>query len=91
MRARSVENTILSCLVLAMLSIGFLSAATSASRQNPQQANQQRPRTVGTQSNANAQQQTNSSGEEVGEGDVVRVETRLVSVPTVVPLSLKYW
>lgn len=45
--------------------------------------NQQRPRTVGAQSRG-TQSQTNSSGEEVGEGDVVRVETQLINVPAVV-------
>lgn len=51
--------------------------------QQPQN-NQQRPRTVGQgNSNSNASQNTNS-GEEVEEGDVLRVETQLVSVPTVV-------
>ena len=54
-----------------------------------QQANQQRPRKVGstptpTSTPVPNQPQTNSSGEEVGEGDVVRVETQLVSVPAVV-------
>ena len=59
----------------------------SASSQSPQ-PNQQRPRTVGSNQNKNTpatnQQQTNSSAEEVDEGDVVRVETQLVTVPAVV-------
>jgi VWFA-related protein len=49
---------------------------------------QQRPRTVGANQNSNQQppnqQQKNSSTEEVDEGDVVRVETQLVTVPAVV-------
>jgi VWFA-related protein len=49
---------------------------------------QQRPRTVGTNQNSNQQpanqQPKNSSAEEVDEGDVVRVETQLVTVPAVV-------
>ena len=49
---------------------------------------QQRPRTVGANQNANQQPanqaQKNSSAEEVDEGDVVRVETQLVTVPAVV-------
>src|SRR5438132_2848945 len=57
-----------------------LSALTQSQNSNNQK--QQRPRTVG-QSNSNSQQ-TNSKGEEVDEGDIVRVETQLVSVPAVV-------
>jgi Ca-activated chloride channel family protein len=91
MNARSFEIRLLSCLSLALLTLALFSAA-SASRQTPQQNNQQqRPRKVGSQQPANdnqklseAQQQTNTSAEEVGEGDVVRVETQLVSVPAVV-------
>ena len=61
----------------------------SVSSQSNQQTNQQqRPRTVGANQNSNAasngKRQTNSGGEEVDEGDVVRVETQLVSVPAVV-------
>jgi Ca-activated chloride channel family protein len=53
--------------------------AVTTAQQDPQ--SKQRPRTVG-QGNSNSQ--ANSSGEEVDEGDIVRVETQLVSVPTVV-------
>src|SRR3954451_16694959 len=63
----------------------FQSAVTS---QSTQQTNQQRPRTVGSNQNTNSrpsnQQQTNSATEEVDEGDVVKVETQLVTVPAVV-------
>ena len=62
------------------LSLSLILVVTSA-KQQPQDK-QQRPRTVG-QGNSNSQQ-TNSSGEEVDEGDVLRVETQLVSVPAVV-------
>jgi len=65
------------CIIVG-LSITLTFVAT-ASNQQPQ--DQKRPRTVG-QSNANNSQNTNS--EEVDEGDVLRVETQLVSVPTVV-------
>ena len=75
----------------------FLDLAGSPARS--QQANkQQRPRTVGSNQNTNKapvnQQPTNTSAEEVDEGDVVRVETQLVTVPAVVtdktgrPLSM---
>ena len=82
MHARSVEIRLLGGLVFAALSLGIFGAAASATRHDPQQANQQRPRKVGGQTNA--QQPTSTPGEEVGEGDVVRVETQLVSVPAVV-------
>ena len=60
-------------------------SAESTVRQQPTNQ-QQRPRTVGANQNTNQQpnkQPTNSS-EEVDEGDVVRVETQLVTVPAVV-------
>jgi VWFA-related protein len=68
------------------IALGLLLAlffVASAANQEPQQNKQQRPRIVG-QGNSNTSQQTNSSVEEVDEGDVVRVETQLVSVPAVV-------
>ncbi|HVS80233.1 MAG TPA: VWA domain-containing protein [Pyrinomonadaceae bacterium] len=84
MRSRLIEIRLLGCFVFAVLCFASLVAASHASRRDLQQTNQQRPRTVGSQGTTNTQQQTNSSAEEVGEGDVVRVETQLVSVPTVV-------
>jgi VWFA-related protein len=87
MRTRSGEMRLLGGLVFAVLLVGVLGAATSASRHfqqtnNPQQTNQQRPRKVGGQTNT--PQPTSTPTEEVAEGDVVRVETQLVSVATVV-------
>ena len=82
---RAIAFRLLGCFVFAGLCFAFLVANGYARRQNPQQTNQQqRPRTVGSQGTTNTRPQTNSSTEEVGEGDVVRVETQLVSVPTVV-------
>jgi VWFA-related protein len=82
MRAQRIAVGWLGCFVLAGPCLALL-VAGSAARQDPQQTNQrQRPRTVGSRGNSNTQ--TNSSTEEVGAGDVVRVETQLVSVPTVV-------
>ena len=75
-------------LVFAVLSLGVWGVSTGTTRQavqqtnNPQQTNKQRPRKVGDKTNT--QQPTPSPAEEVAEGDVVRVETQLVSVPTVV-------
>ncbi|HVS20912.1 MAG TPA: VWA domain-containing protein, partial [Pyrinomonadaceae bacterium] len=77
------------CFVFAGLCFAFFVAASHARRQDPQQTNQQRPRKVGptptpSATTGTSQQQTNSSAEEVSEGDVVRVETQLVTVPTVI-------
>jgi Ca-activated chloride channel homolog len=83
MKSRSIKIRLFGSLAFALLSFVCFEVAGVASIQNPQ-TNQQRPRIVGTQSNNNTQQQTNSSGEEVGEGDIVRVNTQLVGVPTVV-------
>src|SRR5207253_4370281 len=72
---------ILSC--LAGVAIAFLITASYSRAQNSEQVNkQQRPRKVGATPAPTPQ--TTSSGEEVGEGDVVRVETQLVTVPAVV-------
>jgi VWFA-related protein len=61
---------------------------TSASKsQSPQTNQQQRPRTVGANQNKNTSppaSPNNNVNDEVGEGDVVRVETQLVTVPAVV-------
>src|SRR6185503_10242504 len=73
------------------LSVSLVFAATAAN-QEPQPNKQQRPRTVGqgnSQSNSkgnsnSSQPSTNTPVEEVDEGDIVRVETQLVSVPAVV-------
>jgi VWFA-related protein len=79
---------LLGALVFAVPSLGVLGAASIAPRQavqqvnSQQQTNKQRPRKVGGQTNT--QQPTPSPAEEVAEGDVVRVETQLVSVPAVV-------
>jgi VWFA-related protein len=68
--------------LIVALSVSLTFIVTASSRQTPQNTNRQRPRTVG-QSNSNNSQNANS-GEEVDQGDVVRVETQLVSVPAVV-------
>src|SRR5882724_9523349 len=82
---RAIAFRLSGCFVFAGLCFAFLVANSHARRQDPQQTNQQqRPRTVGSQGTTNTRPQTNSATEEVGEGDVVRVETQLVSVPAVV-------
>ena len=65
-------------LVLALVSLLIL--VSTGLPVAGQQANQQRPRRVSPA----ADQQTEKPVEEVDEGDVVRVETQLVSVPAVV-------
>jgi Ca-activated chloride channel family protein len=96
MPARQVKIRLPGCLVCAVLSLAVCVAPGSATHQG--QANQQqRPRKVGAPTTPakpptptpsstppTTQPQTNTSGEEVGEGDVLRVETQLVSVPAVV-------
>lgn len=86
MRTKSARFGLLSCLVCAAIALGFLVNADYSTAQSSRQTNQQqRPRKVGTApSPSPAETQTNSSAEEVGEGDVLRVETQLVTVPAVV-------
>jgi VWFA-related protein len=95
MRVRLLKTRRLGLLICALLSLAVFVVASSASHLDPQEKSlqqakqQQRPRKVGSTPTPTGtplanQQQTNSSGEEVGEGDVVRVETQLVSVPAVV-------
>src|SRR5438874_9412501 len=83
MRAQKGKIKLIGCFVCTLLSLAPLAA-----QQDQQPANQQRPRKVGsTSSNVNTPQTNQpqkSSAEEVSEGDVVRVETQLVTVPAVV-------
>ena len=91
MRARQVKIRILGCLVCAGLWLVVCVAVGGVSYQD--QANQQqRPRKVGatpatpTPGGTPAPNQSPKTrpGEEVDEGDIVRVETQLVAVPAVV-------
>src|SRR3989475_9991926 len=83
MRAHKGKIKFIGCFVCALLWLAPLAA-----QQDQQPNQQQRPRKVGsTSTNANASptnQQQGSPAEEVSEGDVVRVETQLVTVPAVV-------
>ena len=88
MRAHRVPVSLVIHFVWPLLFVALLFfQQTASSQSNQQNTQQQRPRTVGANQNTNArptnQSQTNSA-EEVGEGDVVRVETQLVTVPAVV-------
>ena len=86
MGARLINIRLLTVSVLIAVFAVMLFVRTHASR--PQEPSlQQRPRTVGSNQNTNKSAQpqpTNSPGEEVGEGDVVKVETQLVTVPAIV-------
>src|SRR5437867_6530519 len=83
MRAHKGKIKLIGCFVCALLWLAPLAA-----QQDQQPNQQQRPRIVGsTSTNANASptnQQRSSPAEEVSEGDVVRIETQLVTVPAVV-------
>jgi VWFA-related protein len=69
-------------ILIVALSVSLTLGVTATNSQLPQNSNQQRPRTVGQSNSSNSQ--NSNSVEEVDEGDVVRVETQLVSVPAVV-------
>ena len=90
MRGRSIQTIPLGCIICALLLLATFVVASVRAKQDPQQAGQQqRPRKVGssptpTSTPGATQPPTSSTGEEVDEGDVVRVETQLVTVPTVV-------
>jgi Ca-activated chloride channel family protein len=84
MRGLFLRLTFTASFLVAGLLLLSIVSAESALQQQP--TNQQRPRTVGNQNQntAPATQTNSNSSEEVDEGDVVRVETQLVTVPTVV-------
>jgi len=73
-----------------LVAVALVSAAPARSAQDP--ANKQRPRRVaGSESTPSETQKpsgTPEAGEEVSEGDVVRIDTQLVSVPAIVTNSL---
>lgn len=73
------KRFLLPCLLIAVLAVIAVRVG------GQQQRNQVRPRRVNDVPNLSLEYDSaNVSGEEVNEGDVVRVETQLVSVPTVV-------
>lgn len=89
MHKRSPGMRLLAYGIFAVCCCALLLVSVGASREPSPQTNQQRPRKVGSapvnSSTPPANQPpTNSSAEEVAEGDVVRVETQLVSVSAVV-------
>jgi VWFA-related protein len=86
MRGLFLRLAFMTSLPVGVLLLLAIVSAEPALRQQPTNLQQQqRPRTVGANQNTNNNKpQTNSGGEEVDEGDVVRVETQLVTVPAVV-------
>ena len=85
MPSLQLRISLLACLVCLVFSLAVW-ANTGSAAQEGQANQQQRPRKVGATPTPGATptDQPKSSGEEVDEGDVVRVETQLVSVPAVV-------
>lgn len=77
---------------LSVLMMAALVSLTPASSGQQPSSKQQRPRRIaGSENSANGAQTpspTPTGGEEVGEGDVVRVDTQLVSVPAIVTNNL---
>ncbi|HXM34318.1 MAG TPA: VWA domain-containing protein [Pyrinomonadaceae bacterium] len=78
-------------LVSMLIAGAMISLGAGAGGQEPS-SKQQRPRRVAGSENTSSGAQnpagTPAAGEEVGEGDVVRVDTQLVSVPAIVSNSL---
>lgn len=81
-RRRSLLRRVILLTTLALTVAGWLPLTHPHAQQTP---NQQRPRRVnGSEQQDPKKPDTPSAGDEVDEGDVVRVETQLVSVPAVV-------
>jgi VWFA-related protein len=79
-----MRTTLLSAIIGLSLTLAL---AAAEAQQEPQSNKQQRPRIVGqsnSNGNSNTAQPTPTPFEEVEEGDVLRVETQLVSVPAIV-------
>src|SRR5437879_103852 len=87
MRGIQIRFGLPSCLALAGIVLVFLINASYSSAQNSQPANQQqRPRKVGATATPSPGQ-TNSTGEEVGEGDVVRTGSTAATVEVLSELN----
>jgi VWFA-related protein len=86
MHARRTINVLIHLVWPVLLAAPLVIQQTVASQSKPQTNQQQRPRTVGANQNTNQQSnaQPANSSQEVDEGDVVRVDTQLVTVPAVV-------
>lgn len=88
-RRRSLPRRVILLTALAVISAAWFTFNRPQAQQiTNQQTQQQRPRRVngngGEQTPAGKKPDTPSAGDEVDEGDVVRVDTQLVSVPAVV-------
>ena len=88
-----IKSVSLALILIGSLTVGFgLVPGGKAQSKKPGQANQQRPRRVGEANDQNnnktsTNDQVDNGTEEVDEGDVVRVDTKLVSVPAVITNS----
>ena len=85
MRGLFLRLTFLASFLVAVSLLLAIVSAESTLQQQPTNQ-QQRPRTVGANQNTSQQSNKppNNSSEEVDEGDVVRVDTQLVTVPAIV-------
>jgi len=81
-KRRSLFRFSLLLALIFLFSFGWLLRRTGAQESSAQQT--QRPRRVGGSDQPDQKKQNNSNSDEVDEGDVVRVDTQLVSVPAVV-------
>ena len=84
-RRRSLFRRVIFLTALATIGLAWFTLEHPQAQQITQQQ-QQRPRRVntGTETSATQKPDTPAKGDEVDEGDVVRVDTQLVSVPAVV-------
>jgi VWFA-related protein len=81
-RSQSLKQLALWLSILVVCGIGWSATGQQGSQQ------QQRPRRVTNSNSTSTTNQNSSAVEEVDAGDVIRVETQLVSVPTIVTNNL---
>jgi VWFA-related protein len=81
-RSQSLKQLALWLSILVVCGIGWSATGQQGSQQ------QQRPRRVTNSNSTSTKNQNSSAVEEVDAGDVIRVETQLVSVPTIVTNNL---
>jgi VWFA-related protein len=86
--SRALRRLVVWLLILIVCGVGWSAfGGRFATGQQEGSQQQQRPRRA-TNSNNNTNSNQNSAAEEVAEGDVIRVETQLVSVPAIVTNEL---
>jgi Ca-activated chloride channel family protein len=90
-RIRTVYSRSIFVSLALLFGFAFVSFGPVAKGQSPETEKQRPRRVTGAETPATTSQKptaTPAGGEEVGEGDVVRVDTQLVSVPAIVTNSL---